>query len=266
VLSKDGIEKFTSKVIPFLHVTTKIPGKKYDDLLLKNHFGGFPTLAFMDAEGKILTTLHYTKRSIEGFEETLRQVSRLQDLRSRAETDPQAAKDLLFLELDMKTLRYAAARERAKGMDFTKAERLAYETALVETLSRLGLEKATAEVAKLSLQPGPKARAQEILSDLQINKELRPLMRGYRPGVDPEPPYHLALGLYHRGLLPSDKPNLNSLYWSGVSRAAFKTKDIQAFEAALKRLRGAFSKSNPQWIQNLETQLSTLSKEAVKKN
>ena len=147
---------------------------------------------------------------------------------------------------------------------FTPKERLAYETALVETLSRLGLENATAQVAKLQLLAGPKARADEILVDLEIRKELRPLMRRYRPGIDPDPPYHLAYDLYRKGKLPSDKPYVDSGYWSAVSRTAFKKKDVKAFEAALNHLRPAIAKSNAGWLKRLESQLETLKKQVPK--
>ncbi len=260
MLSQDGIQKFTNQVIPYLHVTTRIPGKKYDNLLRKNGFGGFPTLAFMDAEGKVLTKLHYSKRSLEGFAESLKNVSRLQDLRARAASDPQAAIDLLLLEMEMKTLRFEAAKERAKGLDFTPAERLVYEAALVETLSRLSLEKAKAAVATLDLQAGPGARARAILGDLEIRKELRPILRRYRPGVDPDPPYHLAYGLFRKGRLPSDKPHVDTLYWTSLSRAAFKVKDVKAFEAALDHLRPAIAKTNASWLKSLEDKLVALKK------
>lgn len=262
MLSKDGIEDFTSKVIPFLHLTTKIPGKKHDDLLLKRGRGGFPTLEFMDADGNVITALHYTKRSLEGFHEGLANAKRLLELTAAAKDDPKAARQLLLLQMEMKTVRFGQAVERAKGMEFSPEQRLAYETALVETISRLGLEKAKKAVDSLELGDAPMARAKVILADLEIQKELQPLMRGYRPGVDPEPPYEIALGLYRKGRYPSNTTYAFSLFWSSVSRAAFKQKDVKAFEASVKHLRPSLEKTNAAWLKRLEAQLETLKKDS----
>lgn len=262
MLSKDGIEEFTSKVIPFLHLTTKIPDKKYDDLFLKRGRGGFPTLEFLDADGKTITALHYTKRSLEGFQESLTNAERLLQLADAAKTDPAAARELLLLQMKMKTVRFSQALERAKGMDFTPEQRVAYESELVETLTRLGLEQARKAVASLDLQDAAMARARVILSDLEIQQELRPLMHGYRPGIDPEPPYGLALGLYRKGRFPSNTSYAFSLFWSAVSRASFAQKDVKAFEAAVKHLRPGLTKTNPAWLERLEAQLESLRKDA----
>jgi hypothetical protein len=263
VLSKDGIEDFTSKVIPFLHLTTKIPGKKDDDLLLKRGRGGFPTLEFMDADGNTITALHYTKRSLEGFHESLANAERLLKLTAAAKDDPKAARELLLLQMEMKTVRFAQAVERAKGLEFSPEQRLAYETALVETISRLGLEKAKEAVASLELQDAAMARAKVILNDLEIQKDLRPLMRGYRPGIDPEPPYEIALALYRKGRFPSNTTYAFSLFWSSVSRASFKEKDVKAFEASVEHLRPSLEKTNAGWLKRLEAQLETLKKESA---
>ncbi len=266
VLSQDGIEAFTSKVIPFLHITTRIPGKKYDDLLVKRGRAMFPTLAFLDADGRFLTTLHYTKRSLQGFEDTLAKVARLQKLRARAATDPQAAKDLLLLELDMKALSFTAARDRAKGMSFSPGERRIYEAALVETLVRFGarhgVDEAKEAVAALDLESGPRARAKAILEDLEIRATLRPILRRRRPGIDPDPPYHLAYALFRKGRVPSDKPRVDLLYWTSLSRAAFQVKDVRTFEAAVRHLRPALTKSNAAWLKRLEAKLALLKQQA----
>ena len=260
MLSKDGIEGFTSKVIPFLHLTTKIPGKKDDDLFLKRGRGGFPTLEFMDADGNVITAQR--ERSLEGFQKGLANAKRLLELTPLAKDDPKAARELLLLQMEMKTVRFAQAVERAKSMEFTTEQRTTYETALVETISRLGLEKAQKAVDSLKLGDVPMARAKVILADLEIQKDLRPLMRGYRPGVDPEPPYEIALGLYRKGRFPSDTTYAFSLFWSSVSRASFKEKDVKAFEASVKHLRPGLTKTNPGWLKRLEAQLETLKKES----
>ncbi len=262
MLSKKEFPAFAKKVVPFLHVTTHIQGRKDDDLFhRKNKFGGYPTLAFMDASGEILLTLHPSQRSIEGFEEAFELASRYASLRKRAKTDPQAAKDFLILRLEMKKLPFDQAMAEAKGMCFTPKERLAFETALVEGLFRLKLDQATKALAHLHLQEGPARRAREILQDLEIREELKPLRR-MRPGSKEARPYEIAYGLFKKGKIPSGKPHFDSLYWTSVSKAAFQKKDARVLEAALKQLRRAFAKSNPKWVQGLEEKLRLLKEQS----
>jgi hypothetical protein len=265
VLSKDQFPTFASKVVPFLHLTTRIPGRKNDDLFhQKNRFGGFPTLAFMDEEGEIILTLHPSQRSLEGFEEAFAKASRYVDLRRNAGKDPKASKDFLFLRMEMKELSFSEAWAQAKTMRFTPEERLRFEKALVETLLRLPLDQAKMAFASLSLQEGPAARARAILQDLEIRKELLPLRR-MRAGSKKKRPYGLAYGLFKKGKVPSGKPHFDSLFWTSVSEAAFQKKDVPVFEEALRRLREAFAKNNPKWVQGLENKLSQLKKELQKK-
>ena len=261
MLSKKEFPAFAKKVVPFLHVTTRIPGRKNDDLFRKkNKFGGYPTLAFMDAEGEKILTLHPSQRSLQGFEEAFQQASRFASLRERAKSDPKAAKAFLILQMEMKKLSFDDAREAAKGMDFEPQERLAFEQALVETLLRMKPADAKKALARIHLQKGPAERAQRILQDLEIREELKPLRR-MRPGSHQERPYHIAYGLFKKGRVPSGKPHFDTLYWTSVSQAAFQKKDVEALEAALNKLRVAFGKTNPKWLKGWEEKLRLLQKQ-----
>lgn len=68
--------------MPFLHVTTRIEGRAHDGLLKEKGFGGFPSLAFLDAEGNVIAK--QGARSVAGFRETLAAIRKVQDLKDRA--------------------------------------------------------------------------------------------------------------------------------------------------------------------------------------
>lgn len=80
-LSDKDFPAFSETVIPFLHVTTKIEGMKYDGLLQEKGFGGFPSLAFMDAEGNVIHK--QGDRSVEGFTASMVALPKLADLEKR---------------------------------------------------------------------------------------------------------------------------------------------------------------------------------------
>jgi len=261
VLSKDQFLAFAKKVVPFLHITTKIKGRKDDDLFnRKIRFGGYPTLVLMDPEGEILLTLHPSQRSLQGFEEAFAQASRYYHLREASKKDPGAAKAFLLLRMEMKKLPFEKALSLSKDMEFSPKERLRFEKALVETLLRLGLPEAKKAFSSLPWDPSIAARGRQILQDLEIRETLKPLRR-VRAGSKKKRPYHLAYGLFKKGKIPSGKPHFDSLYWTSVSQAAFQKKDVAAFEAALKQLRKAFGKTNKRWLKGFEDRLQQLKKE-----
>ncbi|MBC8327913.1 MAG: hypothetical protein ISR76_07480 [Planctomycetes bacterium] len=75
---------------------------------------GFPTLQFMDAEGTTLTV--QGDRSVEGFDSTLVQVSRMEDLRKRmAGGEKGLGADLFLAELALGKVSWEEAQEKAKG-------------------------------------------------------------------------------------------------------------------------------------------------------
>lgn len=53
--------------MPFLHCTSRTAGEPHPDLLTELGFTGFPALAFLDAEGKVLARVDFEQRSVEAF-------------------------------------------------------------------------------------------------------------------------------------------------------------------------------------------------------
>lgn len=88
----------------FCHITSRIEGRAYDDLLSEKGGRGFPTLMFLEASGESLGE-HQGPRTVEGLTKTLGSVQKkakeFATLRSKAEGGDRTAKaKLLVLELD----------------------------------------------------------------------------------------------------------------------------------------------------------------------
>ena len=95
-----------------MHVTTRIPGHPHDDLLSRNGARGFPTLQFLDADGKVLATVG--DRTVATFEEALDALHRIEAVRARAQAgDPLAEADLLLMEQVLGRVELSMFRERA---------------------------------------------------------------------------------------------------------------------------------------------------------
>ena len=83
----------------------------YPTLLQEKGFGGFPSLAFMDAEGNVLASPQ--QRSVAGFTTTLGVVNNYLDLKARADDgDRTVTNDLFLVELNLGKLTFEEAVER----------------------------------------------------------------------------------------------------------------------------------------------------------
>ncbi len=253
VLSQQEFLPFAKQVVPFLHNTSRIPGKKDDDLLTRIGGRGFPTLCFMDADGKVI---HFQiGRSLPQFQKGLQMSKAFIALSAKASADVQAAQEMLLLKLDMGKLSFAQAVEEAAAMEFSAAERLLFETKVIETLYRLpSLAQAKKALALMNLQDAgfkeadlqaaTKARVQEILTDLEIRQYIRPLLGGV--AISPNgkgaklagPPYHLCYELWQQNKLPSEgSESLQISFWRGLLLAAYDNGDQAAFTLATDKIR-----------------------------
>ena len=94
---------------------TKIEGRAHDDLLITKGFGGFPTLAFMDAEGEILG--QPADRSVLSFEACREALMVIDEVSAKADAgDPEALAELLLLENDLGRVEADAFAERAASV------------------------------------------------------------------------------------------------------------------------------------------------------
>ena len=107
-----------------MHLTTHVEGDKYQGLLKEKGFGGFPTLAFMDAEGNVLT--QQGERSVKGFTHTLNTLKAWQAAKKKAEAgDKDGKKELFLAELGLGKLKAADARAQLKGLEGLSKDEIA---------------------------------------------------------------------------------------------------------------------------------------------
>lgn len=259
VLSAAGIEEFAATLVPFLHMTTKIPGKKHDDLHAKMGFSAFPTLCFIDAKGKVHYTLRISDCTLAGFNNRRDDVQRSIELARWADTDKVAGKELLFLRFKLRNIDFTEAQRRGAELKFSKRERAEYETQLVETMVRLSLIDAQEVLASAKLTKAQKARATEIVTDLEVEEAMMPLMRGFKPGE--VPPYHICYDLFKAGKKPSDKTDARAMYWTSVANVACDKADVEALTHALQKVKQGAASANKAYLAILERRLAELKKQ-----
>lgn len=170
-LSDKEFPAFAKEVIPFLHTTTKIEGHPYDGLLREKGFGGFPSLAFMDAKGNVIA--NQGDRSVKGFRETHAAVKSFQDLQARiAKGEKGLEFDLFVAEWNLGTLDFDKAKARVEGMSKLSEEQRKQAKQIVQDaevlqLSGTARDDATAdtvgqrfhEMLEAGYRPGPRAEA-----------------------------------------------------------------------------------------------------------
>lgn len=125
--SEEGFAKeFGDNVVLFAHVTSRIPGRENDDMLGTVGGRGFPTIAFMSAEGDLIG-MHQGSRDPEGFNGTLTKVNALLSAEKKlAAGDATAGFAVLTAKIGMGTLGLdeakAAIAEMGALTDAQKAE------------------------------------------------------------------------------------------------------------------------------------------------
>ncbi len=68
-LSDASFPEFAENVVLFLHNTSRVKGEPYPTLLKDNGGTGFPTLWFLDADGKVITK--QGERTVKAFGKTM---------------------------------------------------------------------------------------------------------------------------------------------------------------------------------------------------
>ena len=128
-LSSTEFAAYASKdVVPYLHVTTKIPGNTTDGIFREYGGTGFPTLLFLDADGNKLAKVAGADRNVEGFRKTEGQIARLLKLRDAAASGKNGTDvDLLLLELEMGLTSFTSAQEARAGLAAPKRGRAAFK-------------------------------------------------------------------------------------------------------------------------------------------
>ncbi len=100
----------------FLHVTTRIDGRKYDDLLGEVGGTGFPSFFVLDRDGSVLAK-HEGPRTVEAFRATAQSAREFTDLRKKAEAgDPQAKIEYTIKRAEMGQLERDELERQMKAL------------------------------------------------------------------------------------------------------------------------------------------------------
>jgi hypothetical protein len=120
-LSTPEFATFSKEVVPFLHVTSRVEGRKGEGLFGEYGGTGFPTLMYLDASGKKLADQN--DRSVAGFRKTATSLSAMTDLRARiAKGEKGLGPKLLIAELNLGQVDFAEAQKRFKSFKKIKPE------------------------------------------------------------------------------------------------------------------------------------------------
>lgn len=122
-LSTQAFAALANDVVPFLHVTSNLPGRKRDNLLrtLVAH-PMFPTLLILAPDGEVITQPR--ERTVPAWRKAVDASRAFLALRAKAADDPTVQKRLFFVEAELGRLDFDAAARRAKSIgDLTDAER-----------------------------------------------------------------------------------------------------------------------------------------------
>lgn len=147
-------------MVLFLHNTSRVEGEKYGTLLQEKGFTGFPSLAWMDADGNVIAK--QGERSVDGFVKSQKAVAVVTDLKAlaaRGGADEKVQKKLLLAEIDLGQLDADAIKERAAAIkNWTDDEKAKVDQSLTDAevraiagqIRQLGPDKAAEQVAAIA--------------------------------------------------------------------------------------------------------------------
>jgi hypothetical protein len=165
--------------------------------------GGFPTLLFLDLEGR--PQAEPRSRKVASFAKCRDALTSIDACRERAEAgDPAAAIELLLLEVELRKVDRAQFEERARA-----------------------------------LEPGADAEARANIDCARLDFEILDLMdRSYRS--DPEGAAADALEMIRNGRLPDEGCSYRDMFWSVAFEHVRASGDAALIRLAARELRKAF--------------------------
>jgi hypothetical protein len=108
--------------VPFLHVTTRIEGRKHDELMFDLGGTGFPWIVYLNRKGEVVGKLG-EDRSVKGFAETAAKVARWLALEPKAQAGDAAARtDVALLRCAVGVLDFDELEEQLEGVELTPAQ------------------------------------------------------------------------------------------------------------------------------------------------
>lgn len=226
-LSDQEFPSFAKDVVPFLHVTTRITDHPHDGLLSEKGFRGFPSLAFMDAEGNVLA--RQSDRTVAGFRTTLAAVHKFTALKERvAKGEKNLGFALLAAEWELGTLEWEPLKER---------------------ISALG---------KLSKED--QAKADQMLLDAEVLH----LSSTVRNAEALQAAGERLNAMMAAGYAPGPRAELN--FWSILLRWADEREDLAAYERAAAFMKARFGQdpNMAEAVKSLDERIAELRAKAGK--
>ena len=195
--------------MPFVHITSRVDGRKDDGLLAKIGGSYFPYIVAMDAGGKVVALLDTDKdRNVEEFKNLIKSGAQFAELREKAEKGDTATKLEYFSQaLKLGSFTLEEARKFYAGMKDVPAEKKS------EIEGRLASMEHRAVLAPL-MEERDRAKQKEMFPAL--GKKLWEMDKA--------------------GRIPSDEGDFRDFY-ALIIFYAEKDKDIPAFERALQQLK-----------------------------
>lgn len=166
MLSSPEFQEFAKSVVLFVHVTSHVEGEQHPHLLREKGFVSFPSLCFMDADGRV--TVRAPQRDVASLGAVRARLGELAELRDlAAEGDVDASRRLFLCEIELDMLTAAQIQEHRNKFELDEEETARVEQALVDL-----------EVRAM------RARSREIGADA-IGKRLAEIAReGRAPSTD----------------------------------------------------------------------------------
>lgn len=126
--------EFSKKHVMFLHVTTRIEGRKDEDLFNKVGGRGFPSFFVLDSDGKVVAQ-HEGPRTAAAFAETIDKAKEFVTLRDKAKAGDAAAKvDYLFARVRMGQLSADEMKAEAKSLKMSDEQQKTYRGLLANVM------------------------------------------------------------------------------------------------------------------------------------
>ncbi|MCP4093367.1 MAG: hypothetical protein GY747_07950 [Planctomycetes bacterium] len=212
LLTTPEFSTFSEKVVPFLHVTTRIEGRANEKLLSEKGGRGFPTLMFLDAEGEILG--EPGGRDVASFDKTLGALTAIKDLEKRIAAGEKNLKDDLFMaQLAMGQFKTVAEiEEKAKSFKKLTKEQKA-------TIAKAVVGKKVEE-AMNNMERGPEGQA-------KLGKKFK--------------------AIYEEGIFPEG--DMEGPFWGFLMEYAETERDAKTMKVALDHVKRIFGKE--EWAKGL---------------
>lgn len=203
-----------------MHITTRIEGRKDDELLSDLGGRSFPWIVFLDAEGEIVGR-HAGSPTVEAFAHTAAHVRRYLDLKKKAAAGDATVKlDLAILECTLGLTEFYELEETVEGQKLNADQAKAVELCRVNAAVDEGLQLARAG---------------------SVDDAVEEFVEIFKKGVLPT---QNTAGFWYRLALHASKQGDAAL--------------LEASIAGLRKAFGPHDKRLEKWLADFETRLAEL--------